>query len=98
MSEKNTVDYDLDLWINTNVYRFTRKGRYAPAVTKYTNRAITALADLNVPFQISRLETGRWKIQLFHIAHEAESWQGLAYPISKSIYQLITQKHWKSDD
>lgn len=95
MSEKNTVDYDLDLWINSHVYKVARKGRYAPAVTKYTNRAITALADLNVPFEISRLENGRWKLRLYHIVAESSSWQGLSFPICKAIYELITQAEWK---
>ena len=98
MSDKNTVDYDLDLWINYNVYKVARKGRYAPAVSKYTNRAIAALADLDVPFQISRTAEGRWRVQLYHIVGEGGSWQELAYPICKAIYQLITQKEWKADE
>jgi hypothetical protein len=95
MSSKNTVDYDLDLWINSNVYSVARKGRYASACTKYTNRAIVALADLDVPFHIARLEDGKWQVGLGRMIAVSESWNALAYPICKLIYKMISHEDWK---
>lgn len=94
MSERNTVDYDLDCWIDENFYH--RKCRVtAPHYTKYTNKALHILEDLEMPFTVGRAEDTLFEVRMYHLIERTKTWEELAYAICKLVYTLITRRTWR---
>lgn len=98
MSDKTAVDYQLDVWIDENVYhrRGIRK-HAAPHYTKYTNRALFTLEFLEIPFTLSRTEDLMYEIRIYHCVERVKTWEELAYGVCKAIYKLMTKQTWREN-
>jgi hypothetical protein len=96
MSDRNTVDYDLDVWIDENVYKRKHTRRFtAPAYTKYTNRALHILEDLEIPFTVGRTADLMFEVRLYHCVETVKTWEELAMAICKVVFKLMTRRNWR---
>lgn len=91
-----TRDQSLDLWIETKVLHIDRSKRYSVgAYTRYTNKAMLLLNDLEMPYSIVRRPGDlKYEVQIYGQSGLADSWEDLAYSICLQIFQAIEGHAW----
>jgi hypothetical protein len=89
-------DQALDLWIESRIlYRDRRKRYSVGAYTRYPNKALFLLNDLEMPYQLKRRgDDLKFEIEVYGYTELADSWEDVAYTICLLIYQVIERKKW----
>jgi len=89
-------DQQLDLWIERRLLHRDRSKRYSVgAYTRYPNKALLLLNDLEMPYTIKRRD-GDLKIEVEIFGHTdlADSWEDVAYTICLLIFRFVEQRPW----
>lgn len=88
-------DTNLDLWIENRVLHRDRRKRYTVgAYTRYTNKALLLLHDLEMPFDLTRRDDLKYQVTVYGQWQLADSWEDVAYAVCLLIYQVIEGKVW----
>lgn len=91
-----TRDQALDLWIETRILHRDRRKRYSVgAYTRYPNKALLLLTDLEMPFAIKRRGVDlKYEVEIYGYSGLADSWEDIAYTICLLIFEVIERKPW----
>lgn len=88
-------DMNLDLWIETKVLHRDRSKRYSVgAYTRYTNKALLLLQDLEFPFVMTRREDLKFELRAHGRWQLADSWEDVAYAACLLIYEVMEGRPW----
>jgi hypothetical protein len=91
-----TRDQALDLWIETKLLHRDRSKRYSVgAYTKYANKALLLINDLEMPYRITRRHGDmKYEVEIYGHVELADSWEDMAYTICRLIFQVIERQAW----
>lgn len=89
-------DMKLDLWIEAKLLRRDRTKRYTVAAfTKYVNKALLLLNDLEMPYSLTRRPHDlKYEVTVYGNTDLADSWEDVAYTVCRLIFQAVDGKPW----
>lgn len=88
-------DERLDQWIEQKLLKKQKSKRYAVgAFTKYPNKALCLLSDLEFPFTLRRREDMKFEVSVFGVLEIADSWEDLALAICRLIFRVVEGATW----
>lgn len=88
-------DERLDQWVETRLLRRSRSKRYAvPGYTKYTNRALLTLSDIEMPYSLKRREDLKYEISALGHTEISDSWEDLALSVCRLLYRVVEGSSW----
>lgn len=88
-------DARLDLWIDRKLLRRSARGKLGcPSYTKFANRAILLLADLEMTFSIQRRDDLKFEVRVLHHMELANNLEELAMAICLCIFRVVEGSPW----
>jgi hypothetical protein len=88
-------DQALDKWILNHLLHRDLSRRYSlPAFTRYTNKALLLLADIELLFELRRREDLKYELSIHGITNIADSWEDLAMVTCRTIFEAVDGRKW----
>lgn len=89
-------DARLDGWIEMKLLRRSKGGRRlgAPGYTRYTNKALLLLSDIEMPFALQRREDLKFEVRIFGHCEIADSWEDIGLAVCRALFKAVEGKDW----
>ncbi|HYX39989.1 MAG TPA: hypothetical protein VE954_43385 [Oligoflexus sp.] len=88
-------DARLDQWVDAKLLRRATKRRFgAPGYTRYTNKALIMLSDVEIPFVLRRREDLKYELQIYGHTDIADGWDDLGLTVCRLLFRSIEGTDW----
>jgi hypothetical protein len=88
-------DARLDLWIEKKLLRRSAGRRLgAPGYTRYTNKALLLLSDIEMPFVIQRRQDLKFEVIVYGFGELADAWEDLGLAICRVLFRVVEGSDW----